>query len=109
MTPTAPTSAAAHPSFAAGSRATAKGGSAAAVNRDFERPAKLPHPDVGNPPEPFSEHAEGDALDRIQVDDAVPWDGILAWFEHNLTGQATDGRGARSDDRPPEARNGGVA
>ena len=83
--------------------------SGGAVNGDFERLAKLPHPDVGKAPDPFGEYPEGDALDRVQVGHAVPWHRVVAWFEDNLTSQATDGRGARSDDRPPKARNGGVA
>ena len=85
------------------------GGSAVAVNGDFERLAKLPHPDVGKAPDTFGEYAEGDTLDRVQVDHAVPWHRVVAWFKDNLTGQATDGRSARSDDRPSEARNGGIA
>ena len=83
--------------------------SAGAVNGDFERLAKLPHPDVGKAADPFSEHAKGDAFDRVQVGHAVPWHRIVTWFEDNFTRQAADGRGARSDDRPPKARNGGVA
>jgi hypothetical protein len=39
----------------------------------------------------------------------VPWYRVVAWFKDNLTGQATDGRSARSDDRPSKARNGGIA
>jgi hypothetical protein len=85
------------------------GCSAVAVNGDFERLAKLPHPDVGEAPDPFGEHADGDALDGVQVCRAVPWHRVVAWFEDNLTGQAADRRGTRSDDCPPKARNGGVA
>ena len=83
--------------------------SAIAVNSDFERLAKLAHPEVRKAPDPLGEHAEGDALDRVQVDHAVPWHRVAAWFENDLTWQATDGRGAGSDDRPSQARNCGVA
>ena len=84
-------------------------GSAVAVNGDFERLTQLAHPDVGQAPDPFGEHAEGDTFDRVQVGHAVLWHRVVAWLEDNLTVHATDGRGARSDDRPPKARNGGVA
>jgi hypothetical protein len=86
-----------------------RGGSAVAVEGDFERLAKLPHPDIGQAPDMFGENAESDALDGVQVGHAVPWDRVVARLEDDLTRQATDGRGARSDDRPPKARYGGVA
>ncbi len=85
------------------------GRSAIAVNGNFEGLTELPHPDVAEATDPFREGAEANALDRVQVSHAVPWHGVVAGFEDNLTGQATDGRGARSDDCPPKARNGGVA
>ena len=83
--------------------------SAVVVHGDFERLTKLPHPDIGKAPDSFGEDAESDTLDRVHVDHAVPWYRVVAWLEDNLTGQAADGRRARSDDRPSKPRDGGIA
>ncbi len=74
--------------------------SAVAADRYIERATKLSHPGVGKAPDTFREYPEGNAFDRVQVDYARPRHGVVAWFENNLTSQATDVRGARCDEGP---------
>jgi hypothetical protein len=83
--------------------------SAFAIDGDLEGGTQGAHPPAAEDTESLDQHGHGDALDGVQVGNASFGDGVVAWFEDDLAGQATDGGRARSDQRAPQSGDGCVA
>ena len=71
-----------------------------AGDRDLEGSADLSHPLIAESAEALDERSERHALDRIEVDDGGPRDGVLVRLEQHLTWDTADCGCARTDQRP---------
>jgi hypothetical protein len=71
-------------------------GSALTVDRYFKCGADFAHPRVAQSPETIDKDRERDALDGVKIDPCSSWNRVVTRFEHDLTGQASDCRGAGS-------------
>jgi hypothetical protein len=71
---------------------------------DLQGSADLTHPLVAESAEALDERPQRHALDRVEVDDPGPWNGVLARLEQHLTRDTTDPCRAGPDQRA-KARN----
>ncbi len=76
---------------------------------DLEGTADLTHSLIAEAAEALDEGSERNALDRVEVDDRPPGNGILARLEQYLAGNRTDRRGTRPDEGAAKARDGRVS
>src|SRR4051795_12278021 len=84
------------------------GGSVGAVDGDLERSTDLTHAVVAESAESLDEHADGRALHRVEVDGAAPRNRVFTGLEYDLASQLANRRGARSDQRATQPRDGRV-
>jgi hypothetical protein len=87
-----------------GARCSADAESDFAGDGDLQGSADLTHPLVAESAEALDERPQRHALDRIEVDDRGPWNGVLARLEQHLTRDTTDPCRAGPDQRA-KARN----
>lgn len=78
------------------------GASSRTVDSDFKGFADLAHTGVCQPAQTFDEYRDRDTLKRVQVDCRPPRDRIVAEFEDDLAGKASNRRRARCDECPTQ-------
>ena len=82
--------------------------SAARINSDLECSADLAHAFVAEATQALHKDSDRDALDSVEIYAGSSWDGVVARFQHNLAGQASDGCRAWGDECTAKPWNGDV-
>ena len=83
------------------SRAAVTRASELAVDGDAERHADLAHARIRQSAESIDEHADGNALDRVQIDCGTERNGIVCGLEDHFAGKPADRRRTGRDERSP--------